>query len=239
MQHRNCLSHWFPPLLAAGLPVPRTEIVETDCELWRLMDGCIPDGYKSFLKRLQKATDLIGYPCFLRTGLTAGKHEWLRTCYLDSPDVLAQHVGDLVEYSALASIMGLATNVWAARQLIKTKPAFHAFHGLMPVTREFRLFTSGGEVVCCHPYWPPNALRASAVVSNWKERLAKLSILDGDTKRYLRSLAYRAVQAIDGGSWSVDLLQDVDGKWWITDMAMAAVSWHWPDCPNAEERLSE
>ena len=43
--NRNCLSYWFPKLLAAGVPVPRTEIVKTDAELIAILDGQLPDGW--------------------------------------------------------------------------------------------------------------------------------------------------------------------------------------------------
>jgi hypothetical protein len=232
MPDRNCLSFWFPPLLAAGLPVPETRIIETDCKLVRLLNGTILPEYGDFLKKLQEATDRIGYPCFLRTGHTAGKHEWSKTCWIESPNVLSQHVANLLEYSALTGLAGLPTNIWVARKLIPTTPAFHAFRGQMPITREFRLFTDAGEVVCCHPYWPPEAFGCCQPVSDWKQRLAKLSELDEDTARDLWVLARRAAMAVDGGNWSVDLLEDVDGKWWITDMAEASCSFHWPGCPH-------
>ena len=36
---RNCLSYWFPKLQTVGVPVPRTEIVQTKSDLTPLLDG--------------------------------------------------------------------------------------------------------------------------------------------------------------------------------------------------------
>ncbi len=46
----------------------------------------------------------------------------------------------------------------------------------------------------------------------------------------IRSLASRAGAAI-GGAWSVDILETTRG-WFVTDMAEAHKSYHWPTCPK-------
>jgi hypothetical protein len=37
-----------------------------------------------------------------------------------------------------------------------------------------------------------------------------------------------------GGAWSVDILETKRG-WFVTDMAEASKSFHWPECPYAGE----
>lgn len=39
------LAYWFPRLLEAGVPVPRTEIVRADCDLSPVLDGVTPIGW--------------------------------------------------------------------------------------------------------------------------------------------------------------------------------------------------
>ena len=79
----NCITYWLPKLMAAGIPVPRTEIVETDIELPLLLNGHNPAGFVVFLCELREACDRIGYPVFLRTGHTSAKHDWEDTCYCE------------------------------------------------------------------------------------------------------------------------------------------------------------
>lgn len=227
-QDITCLSYWFPLIQAAGLPVPRTEIVETDCELLRLVDGVNPDGYREFLKMLELAAMRIGYPCFLRTGQTSNKHQWQDSCHLLQERDLGRHVFNLVEFSAICDFMGLPSNVWVVREMISTTPAFHAFRG-MPIVREFRVFTKDYNPICLHPYWPSRAIRQPSV-SDWLGRLAVMSELDEWTAGALRVMAVEAATATGHGDWSVDFLEDNDGNWWLTDMAEADRSWHWPGC---------
>jgi hypothetical protein len=56
----NCLSYWFPKIEAAGLPVPRTEIVTTDVILFGVLMGEQPKGYDGFLVELRQAVERIG-----------------------------------------------------------------------------------------------------------------------------------------------------------------------------------
>lgn len=223
---RTCLSYWFPLIEAAGLPVPETRIVRTDVDLSLLLDGEGPAGFEAFLSDLGNAARNIGYPCFLRTGLGSGKHDWLDTCYLTDPNALGQHVYNLVEWSHCADFMGLNHDVWVVRALIPTEPLFTAFYREFPVTREFRVFvgdiTSDGEFPCAvFPYWPEGSIAQSPPTDcpDWPERLAEASRLSGEERDQLIFLAGWAADAVGGGYWSADFLQDKNGNWWLTDMA--------------------
>lgn len=225
---KNCLSYWFHKIRAAGLPVPQTRIVTAQINLTPLCDGETPDGFGDFLRYLSDAAAYIGFPCFLRTGHGSGKHEWRDTCFVQDESKLAQHVFRLVEWSNTVDLMGLPTDVWAVRELIPTNPAFHAFRG-MPIVREFRVFTRDDKATCVHPYWPEDSIH-SASREDWRDRLVALSEITVAQRERLKTLAGDAAMAVDGGSWSVDFLEDAGGKWWLTDMALAERSFHWPGC---------
>ena len=47
----------------------------------------------------------------------------------------------------------------------------------------------------------------------------------------LTQMAEYASRHFDG-AWSIDFLQDAKGGWWLTDMAIATASYHWPGCKN-------
>lgn len=225
----NCISHWFPPLLAAGLPVPETRIVRppAGCDLTPLLDGVRPAHWDLFQEWMRDAARSIGHggPVFLRTGYGSGKHDWRRTCYVADPEVIGQHVGALVEWSALVDLKGLPTDVWAVRKLIATEPLFYAFEG-MPITREFRFFVRDCEIVHAQPYWPPDAIVVPDA-DDWRERLIAASFLHSHERARLEVFVARACGAVGGGYWSVDMLEDADGGWWITDMADGERSFRW------------
>lgn len=185
MPYLDCLSYWFPKLLAASVPVPRTEIVRTETPLVELLDGREPDGFKALLDRLHAAALAVGgYPVFLRTGHGSGKHDWPQTCHVPARADLRRHVANLVAWGHLVDLLGLPTAVWAVREYVALDAGFTAFGGL-PVARERRYFIAGGQVLCHHPYWPADAIREGTgygpppSVPDCEARLEELNRGDG------------------------------------------------------------
>ncbi len=238
---KNCISTWFPLIAAAGLPVPRTEIVTTDVDLNCLLNGETFDGTADcgkFMVDLYRAHVRVAKgdgPAFLRTGHTANKHEWRESCYVQSPIMLPFRVINLVQFSAIAGAIGLPTDTWAVRELLKTAPAFHAFHGL-PITKEFRFFATATEVTHIQPYWPPDAIQ-DADTSDRESLLAQLNKCSvGDTAVMIRrSMEAAAACAHIHPHWSVDWLWTQDRGWVLTDMAIAEESYKWGHVPEKEE----
>lgn len=230
----NCISHWFPKIQDAGLPVPRTILVKTDVDLAQLLDGEKPKGLNPFMAELRQAVLEIGAPCFLRTGQGSGKDQWKETCYLTNPDRLPKHVMVLLKWSAQVDFFGLPTDVWAVRELLPTQPVAKAFHG-MPVCREFRCFVQDGQLICLHPYWPKDAIevRFRKKPNNWDEVYHHLCKLSKKDRQQVTQLACSAGKAV-GGAWSVDIL-DTSRGWFVTDMDPAAQSRHWPGCRHEEK----
>ena len=222
----NCLSYWYPKIVNE-VPTPDTTIHTTEVNLIEMIDGTTPKGFNEFISIMGRITDHAGYPCFLRTGMTSGKHEWPKTCFLTSRHELGSHVYALVEYSEMADLVGLPYNVWVVREMLPTKPIGITMSG-MPVTREFRCFVDGGDVKCVHPYWPKESLR-EGVPEGYNEMC---SISAGESEE-VSGLAAKAGKAV-GGAWSVDVLWTEKG-WYVIDMARAEDSWHWPNCPNGRE----
>ncbi len=152
----NCITIWFPALLELGVNVPRTEIVELPVDLIYWAYGEPDIRLDECIESITVACDKIGYPCFLRSGQTSGKHDWKKSCFVPSREVIRDHVYRIVEYGAMAD--DLPSTMFAARELIPTSPIFTAFYGEMPVTREFRFFVNEGCVVHIQPYWPEHAI---------------------------------------------------------------------------------
>ena len=246
---RNCLSFWFSKIEDGGLPVPKTEIVPAPPGIGAVLDGLEPVGWAGFVAELRLAANHVGdFPIFLRTGLASGKHRWERTCFVQSHEFLGRHVVALVEFSAMADLMGLPCDVWAVREMLPTTPVLTLpAYGNMPLCREFRCFVRDGDVLCVHPYWPWRAVERGFQYVTSEDPWTEEPVHDvppgvRDTWRNLcvrgkheceiRSLASRAGTAV-GGEWSVDVLETERG-WVVIDMAEASRSWHWPDCPVAK-----
>jgi hypothetical protein len=252
MRERNCLSVWFPKLVGAGLPVPRTEIVKTDCDLIGVLDGKTPDGYDAFIATLRNACDTISRtgPWFLRTGQGSGKHNWDFTCNLTSLERLSEHIAALVEWSHIVDFFGLTHDVWVVRERLPVEPIIDlpGYSG-MPLVPEIRAFVKDGKITCRHEYWPLGSIDDGLKVYGAK-KLEKPS--ESPAERAIRAqelfsrmigpaeyeetreLTMRVAEAFDAdGAWSVDLLKTTKG-WYVTDMADADMSFHLPGCPNAK-----
>ncbi len=152
------MSDWLPKLEAVGVPVPRTALVRMPREAFQdvlnVFDGKPIEGpANEFLRKVAAAATEIGYPAFLRTGITSGKHSWARTCYLTDPARLLSHVASLVELSVCVSFVGLSCEWRAVREFLPTMPLVVCtrYEG-MPMCREFRCFVADAEVRCMHPY---------------------------------------------------------------------------------------
>jgi hypothetical protein len=195
------------------------------------LDGEIPEGWGQFIQELDAARKRIGGDCFLRTGQGSGKHNWSRTCFLPETANAPDHVAELVEWSALVDMMGLPADVWCVREMLPTSPiGVCPGYGGMPVCREFRFFAEAGNVMCFHPYWPLNALQEGGftgdVSEGWYEDFCRLDDPEPGRHAQFASLAVP-------GAWSIDILETKRG-WFVTDMAVAKQSYHWPECPKAK-----
>jgi len=220
--------NWFPPIAAAGLPVPSTEFVLYDpFALYPVLDGEPMGDFPT--EALHDACKRIGFPVFLRTDLASAKHGGPSAFKVDSPDRLMQCVFETFEDNCLKDIAG-ATHAFMVRQYVAIQHTFTAFRGL-PIGREWRFFADQANVLCHHFYWPEEALtNAQTQGLDWRVQLHELaSPLVTNDLAALSDMALRAVGAIGAGAWSVDFALDVDGKWWLIDMATAGRSWH-PDC---------
>lgn len=226
------LSYWFPFIEDAGLPVPKTRLIRAtageEAVMWKFFDGkgCASD-IEGLVSRIKEATtELGGFPVFLRTDLTSAKHDWKHSCYVDSPDVLLQHMLRIAEFSACASLVGLPFDTWVVRELLPTTPLFVAFQD-MPITREFRFFVRDGKVEHVQPYWPPDSIR-NPQRENWREILKKASALSSAEHDLLFELSCKANIAVPG-FWSVDWLQTSSGEWVLIDMAEGEKSYRWDE----------
>lgn len=171
---RNCLTTWFPILVKAGLPVPKTAIVDAGDD-WHKMLG-IADGPTQFPKEHGEAMAIVdrvaegirgqasfvgGYPLFLRTSHFSGKHNWNKTCFVPDADSVLGHVCELVVTSEMFGMMGeLPWRYWAVREMLPTDAiAKLPAYGDFPLVREVRAFVGGGKILCRHPYWISGSLR--------------------------------------------------------------------------------
>jgi len=237
-ENRTRLSWWFPKL-PPHIPTPETIIIPyTGIDLTYILDKQIPPHFARLCVEIENAGELLGWPLFLRTDYLSGKHNWKDTCHVPNPESVAKRVTRLVEESAMADMMGFPTDQWIARKLIPTKPAFHAFHGHMPIVKERRYFVQDDQVVCHHPYWPSEAFIDKQIsITHWPHHLFAMNVEPDYEVRWLSKFSSEVGAAL-GGAWSIDWLwSEEERMWYLTDMADAEQSYHWPECRIKEVKL--
>jgi hypothetical protein len=230
------MHYWWPRLRRTGVPVPQTfaHYVDDTEEFVGVIDGKPPS--PSLLRLaswIREVAHDTGWPLFLRTGQTSAKHYWRDTCFVTRDSNLVQHIHDILEFSLIADPRGLPFDYWYVREFLDLEAHFTAFAD-MPVAKEFRAFIDAGEIVCLHPYWPEEAFEhrpeteRAAFLGN-RERLESLS---ASQESDLRETIGKITEMFRrDGPWSVDCcLNAQDGLWYVTDMAQAASSYHWPQC---------
>lgn len=229
----NCITHWWPRI-KGHVPTPCTEIVplklthEKDKELWEVLDGKPPpdwwEGWVGILRGAARDISTTG-PWFLRTGVFSGKHNWRRCCAVTDLGLIGKHALAIFYESQCVDALGLPYHVWAVREWLPG-PAimeYERYEG-MPVRREFRAFAENGEVLCIHPYWPPDSFDAETAAM---PGLQAMNELGKDEAAIIKMVSIASMQV--QGEWSIDCLS-TDNGWYVTDMALANQSYHWQPC---------
>lgn len=227
----NDLAFWYPKLKEIGMLTPKTEYFRTDVEFMHFWDGKTPDGFDAFEVHLKEVAGRMGYPCFMRTGHTSGKHDG--ACFIESEAALDKKILQLAEFSGLVD---MPTNTWVIRERLQLEAHFNAFNAL-PINRERRYFFEDGEVICHHPYWIPDAIH-SADNDNWEELLEMINHEPSEEIIYLTELT-RKVAKHFSGAWSIDWAKTDSGEWYAIDMAQAGRSYHWDGCKNERKQWKD
>lgn len=239
MSNKNSLGYWYPRLQGLNLPLPETYVQELGTDggiLIGVLDGDqhAEEVFTALVRVMQGWCKTVGYPAFMRTGHTSGKHSWAHTCFVEAEEYVATHIAALIEESECSGMFGLPLDCWVVRKMIPTVPLFYCNgYAGFPVVREFRVFATGVETYHIQPYWPEEAVEEGLPSrEDWQGRLTVANRLDLSTKNYLSHLAILAARGVadnDEELWSVDFLQAEDGEWWLTDMALGADSFRYGD----------
>lgn len=234
--HFDSALYWFPRIRAAGLPVPKTIFISYDYRaILPIFDGLNSDEYDRIYYMVEEAAKEMGMPCFLRSDVTSAKHQGPKAYKIENIDGLNDQICRTLEETELKTFMHYQKpKALMVREWLNLKHEFTAFHGLA-ISREWRVFADSFRVICAHPYWPEVAIEGHTKDLDWKRKLNQSQMISPPELISMGEHAIRAAQAVGGGEWSVDFAQDVNEKWWLTDMALAGSSYHWPGCKNNQE----
>ena len=248
---RTSMAYWFPKVVESGVPYPKTEHVALgDDELISFMRVVFNEGEPladehkdrvlSIGSRLADAASKIGDgPWFLRNSHFSGKHDFDSCCFVTDADSLRKNAVAIAYMGELVGVRGFPVRDWYVREYLNVTPLFTAF-GSTPIIREFRLFAAGGRVHQYQPYWPADSISGSRPDNeDWERILAEASVLDSATADLLGAYAETVSGMMPADPWSIDFLEDADGKWWLTDMALEHQSYKSDDVLDWPRRRPE
>ncbi len=237
---KDSLFYWYPNVKDLGIPMPKTVMIpfpeysKPDFKKMLYDSDSHNPYWDQFIYDVKLAALQLGYPVFVRSDETSNKHEWNRSCYVESEDELPSHLFNIMEMTEMV-MFGLDIGGFAVREFLELDSKFTAFYGEMPVAREFRFFVKDGRFQCYHPYWFP-ACMDNPSVDNWYELLMEMESLSEHELLLLSVWADKIGEAV-GGYWSVDFCQLTDGSWAMTDMAQGENSFHFNTCIHAPESM--
>jgi len=237
---KNSLFYWYPKIKDLGIPMPETVMVPFPEEFnyFSIFDGKYNEAFNNYVDTVIQAHEDSGFglPVFLRTGETSNKHGWNETCYVTEIDQIDKHIYQLLEFTEMAGWLGgLNVSGVVLRRFLELDKRFTAFHGRMPVAKEFRFFVKDGKLQCWHPYWFP-ACMVRPSIENWFDILMDMEKLDELNLDMLTVWAELIGQTV-GGYWSIDFCKLKDESWAMTDMAIGESSFHWSACEHAPEEM--
>jgi hypothetical protein len=212
----SSLAYWFPIVSTLGIPVPKTTVIPC---VWEELIS------PEFIAKLELEADSFGYPVFMRTDLSSGKHDWKNTCYVPNRSAIVHNLVLLDEYNTIGRF-GYTSIV--LREFLRLETAFVAFPGDMPINKERRYFIRDGMVVCHHPYWPQKSFNETEL-SMYGRKLALLNHEEQDEITLLTSYSEKVASVLPG-YWSIDFAKTEDGVWYLIDMAVGEFSYHMKPC---------
>jgi hypothetical protein len=248
-ENKTSMAYWLPKILHLTIPMPKTVLIPV-----KFGEG---GDYLSEQTHAQveETVKIMGYPVFIKTDMSAGKHSYTETCFVANHETLHFNLERLRDDNFCTDCF---FKYFAIRKFIELDWKFKAFKDL-PIAPERRYFIEGGKVLCHHPYWPPDAmefynvtfpddfsgdltkriiLRKELQNQKRRETLPLLLDMNDESPEEIELLTKYSemVAQILPEYWSVDFALGRDKKWYLIDMAEGDKSYHDDECPIKQKR---
>jgi len=240
-KYRNSMLNWYPLIKNLDIPMPKTIMIPfpTDFNYYSIFDGQENEDFNKYVFNVEEEAIQFGFPLFMRTDETSNKHGWKKTCYVTKRNQIGDHIYQLLEFTEMVGWMGgLYAHAIVLREFLDLEVVFEAFHGRMPIAKEFRFFFKDGKRLCWHPYWFPSCIVRPSDES-WYGKLLDIEVISCDELDQLTEWGEQIGEAVSSihDYWSIDFCKLRNGTWAMTDMAVGEDSFHWSTCKYAPEEM--
>lgn len=241
LENPNNLSFWFPKVKDHGIAVPETHIIPVPKNIMdaffleRKEDRELISGFVD--KEVMPVVNGLKTLPFIKNGCFSNKFEFNTCCPADKdPETIKRCVTEIQYGSLCLDTMGNSEIV--VRERIPSPPDMPTIYGGLPLNTEFRVFYDFDHKTPLYVanYWDKGyCLEAiSRHEPDRKAYMTRYPSLEADYRASALDVLIRvgeAMREVEGleGAWSVDILKDSEGKFWLIDMALAKMSAYWDE----------
>lgn len=249
----NFFSNWFPKVENCGIKVPKSIIIPIeDKEFFEhmYMEHVEQDleYYLNFAKTvvMPKIEEAGLGLLFLKNSVFSNKFD-ARTCMpVDDYVAVAQAIAG-INYGALCVDSGGEQEIIVRQRIWTDSSKIPTIYNGLPLQPEFRVFYDfdAKKVLYSVNYWDydyvyPHLYDATdkIVFASQKE---KLEHIFSERREEVEKLISDHMPNVEGlsGQWSVDILLDCEGTFWLIDMAVAQRSAYWHEVEDARKAEEE
>ena len=250
----NRFSHWYDNIKNCGIAMPETVVTKIPADIQRAFYMEHPDDRSAVRAWLNeyvmpalvenKLTGLL----FIKNAVFSGKFDAVRNCFcLSDVDHLTDNIINIMQ-GAACMIMGYdGFDEIVIRRWLDHDPAHTPcmYNGL-PLRPEFRVFYDFDihDVIFVANYWDhdyvyPNLydITDKIIFASMRSHIETEFLLNKD---HVADLVREHMKDITGltGPWSIDIMKNDDGEFYLIDMAVAEQSAYWDYRPGNEENLA-
>ena len=234
------VSYWFPKVANCGIKVPKTFVKEIPVELFGhlFIDhpekdiDCIYNWVKNEL--IPSIPDELRGLIFIKNGAFSNKFDFSTCSIRCNPLEIARSIAE-INYASLMFDTGGNTEIVIRERIPYDEQKTMTIYNGMPLRNEYRVFYDfdNRKALYVANYWDWNYCHDS-ISRNATDKLVYEKVYNELHAHYLFThervlkLVEEHMQDVDlSGIWSVDILEDEQGKFWLIDMALGYRSAYW------------
>lgn len=173
-------------------------------------------------------------PIFMKNGTFSNKFDFSTCTCVCSPLDIAANFMRLSYASLMMETAGNSEIVIRERIMTEKTHELPTIYNGMPMRTEFRVFYDfdSKRVLYCHNYWDYDYCSShmnpsdKAVFDKFHEKYDLKYEQNMESVKKNIAIAMDKVQGLQG-PWSIDVMMDEVGRFWLIDMAMAHTSAYW------------
>ena len=257
----NLFHNWYPNVKDCGIKQPQTEYFVLppygeNAEVDRLYQAFYMDNGREDLEYVRNWLDKYVVPklnkkdlnghVFLKNAVYSGKFTANNSCNLYGLLDLAEHLVR-INYDAMCCGANGETGIVVRKYIERNARETPCIYDGLPLRPEFRVFYdfSKEKVIFTANYWDydyvaPHLFDATdkIIFEHEKDRIEKAF---NENRQHVEKLVSDAMKNVKGmqDQWSIDILLDEKGVFWLIDMAVAQRSSYWEFRPDKEEYPDE